>query len=59
MPIRTLEVHTRVTPEMREQLEELARANDRSLAGEMNRALRLYLVSQHGIVQDYREVDRG
>ncbi len=52
------EVRTRVRPEMRRELETLARENDRSLSAEMQRALRMYLVMmRQKAVQSYRDVE--
>ncbi len=55
------EVRTRVPRELREKLEAIAAANDRSLSAEMNRAVRMYAVmmDQKKASADYKEVDRG
>ncbi len=54
------EIRTRVPRELREKLEAIAFANDRSLSAEMNRAVRMYAVMmEQKAAQDYREVDRG
>ncbi len=48
------DIHTRVYPEMKAQLEAMAAANKRSLSAELNHAVRMHVVAQ-----DYREIDRG
>ncbi len=54
------EVRTRVLPEMKREIEAIARANERSVSAELNMAIRQYVMTAgQDATQDYREVDRG